>query len=104
MNNAVVIFLDSVDNVYQVVESGVVIKDTLIPLLSLLNPVRKVTISNVPPFVRNKLLEKLSAPIFHKNVPFRLQIPTLKTCSIVEKATSNDSQGEYRDLKPGFQL
>lgn len=83
INNAVLIFLDSVDKVYEVVENGIAIKDTLISLLSLLNPVRKVTISNVPPFIRNNLLEKLSTPILHKNVPFRLQISTLKTCSIV---------------------
>ncbi|KAI3367093.1 hypothetical protein L3Q82_008127 [Scortum barcoo] len=38
MNSAVVIFLDSVDKVNRVVESGVVIQGTFTPVLSLVNP------------------------------------------------------------------
>lgn len=57
MNSAVVIFLDSVDKVNQLLESGVVIQDTYTPVLSL-NPAKKVIISNVPPLMKNELLEK----------------------------------------------
>ncbi|KAI3372191.1 hypothetical protein L3Q82_007048 [Scortum barcoo] len=58
MNSAVVIFLDSVDKVNRVVESGVVIQGTFTPVLSLVNPAKKIIISNVPPFIQNEVLEK----------------------------------------------
>lgn len=62
MNNAVVIFLDSADKVHRMVESGMVIRDTLTPALSLVNPAKKVIISNVQSFIRNDLLERESWP------------------------------------------
>lgn len=42
MNRAVVIFLDSMETVHQPIESGVVIHATLSPVLSLVNPAKKV--------------------------------------------------------------
>lgn len=57
MNNAVVLFLDSVDKVNLVVESGVVIQGTFTPVLSLVKPAKK-GITNVPPFIRNEVLAK----------------------------------------------
>lgn len=57
MNSAVVIFLDTTDKVNQLLESGVVIQGTFTPVLSLVNPAKRVIISNVPPFIRHKLLE-----------------------------------------------
>lgn len=83
MNSAVVIFLDSVDKVNQILESGVVIQDTYTPVLSLVNPAKKVIISNVPPFMKNELLEKelgrhgkLVTPI--KMIPISCKSPHLK--------------------------
>ncbi|KAI3356794.1 hypothetical protein L3Q82_003458 [Scortum barcoo] len=55
-SSAVVIFLDSVEKVNQVVESRVVIQGMFTPVLSLVNPAKKV--SNVPTFIRNEVLEK----------------------------------------------
>lgn len=49
MNHAVVIFLDSTEKVNRLVESGVVIRGTFIPVFSLVNPAKKIVISNVPP-------------------------------------------------------
>lgn len=58
MNSAVVIFLDCVNKVNTIVEQGVVIQDTLIPVLPLVSPARKVILSNVPPFLKNEVLER----------------------------------------------
>ena len=58
MNSAVVVFLDSTDKVNQLLESGIVIKGTFTPVSSLVNPAEKVIISNVPPLLKNELLEK----------------------------------------------
>ena len=56
MNSAVVIFLDSVDKVHSVVESGVVIRDLFTQVLPLASPARRVVISNVPPYISNEAL------------------------------------------------
>ena len=56
MNSAVVIFLDSVDKVHSVVESGVVICDLFTQVLPLASPARRVVISNVPPYISNEAL------------------------------------------------
>lgn len=58
MNSAVVIFLDITDKVNQVLESGVVIHGTFTAVLSLVNPAKRIIISNVPPFIRQEMLEK----------------------------------------------
>ena len=83
MNNSVVVFLDSVDKVNRVVESGVVIQDTFTPVFSLVNLAKKVIISNVPPFIRNEVLAKelsrhgqLVSPI--KLIPLGCKSPQLK--------------------------
>lgn len=58
MNSAVVIFLDSVEKVNKLVESGVVLRETQTPVFPLMNPAKKVILSNVPPFVRDEVLER----------------------------------------------
>ena len=58
MNGAIVIFLDSTNKVNDVVEKGVVIHDTFTPVLPLVSPARKITISNAPPFIKNETLAK----------------------------------------------
>ncbi len=58
MNSSVPIFLDSSDKVNQLLEGEVVIQGTLTPVLSLVNHAKRVIISYVPPFIRNKLLEE----------------------------------------------
>ncbi|KAI3351123.1 hypothetical protein L3Q82_005601 [Scortum barcoo] len=58
MNGAVLIFLDSPEKVSDVGVSGVVIQDSFTPVHPLVNPARKITISNVPPFIRNEVLAK----------------------------------------------
>ena len=56
MNGAIVIFLDSTTKVNDVVETGVVIHDTFVPVLPLVSPAKKVIISNAPPFIKNETL------------------------------------------------
>lgn len=56
MNSAVVVFLNAVEKVNSVVQSGVIIKDTFTPVMPLVQPAGKITLSNVPPFIKDNLL------------------------------------------------
>ncbi|KAF0029314.1 hypothetical protein F2P81_018419, partial [Scophthalmus maximus] len=60
MNSAILIFLDDVAKVEQVVENGIVVLDTFMPVLPLVNPATKIIISNAPPFMKNDLAKELS--------------------------------------------
>jgi len=59
MNNAIVVFLKTVELANLLVESGVVIDNVFVPVLPLSTPSKKVTLSNVPPFIKNEVLVKL---------------------------------------------
>ncbi|KAJ3582452.1 hypothetical protein NHX12_000597, partial [Muraenolepis orangiensis] len=56
MNRAVVVFLESIDKVNSVVESGVAIRDVFTQVMPLFNSARRVMISNAPPFLSNEAL------------------------------------------------
>uniref|UniRef100_G3NNW1 CCHC-type domain-containing protein n=1 Tax=Gasterosteus aculeatus TaxID=69293 RepID=G3NNW1_GASAC len=58
MNNAVVMFMDSVDKANMVVEKGIVVNETFVPVLPLATPATRVTVSNVPPFIRDEMLTR----------------------------------------------
>lgn len=82
MNKAVVVFLKEVYFVQHLVEFGLTIRDTFLPVLLMSNPSKKVILSNVPPFITNESLERLArygklvAPI--KMIPLGLKNPELK--------------------------
>lgn len=83
MNSAVVVFLDTVDKANELVEHGIVISDELVPVLPLALPAKRVTLSNVPPFVSDDILiqalsryGKLVSPI--KKIPISCESPLLK--------------------------
>ena len=56
MNGAVLIFVDSVAKANKVVETGIVVKDSLVAVSPLTTPAARVTISNIPPFIRDEVL------------------------------------------------
>lgn len=56
MNNATVIFLNTVDKANELVEQGLTIDGLFTPVLPLSMPSKKVTLSNVPPFINDELL------------------------------------------------
>lgn len=56
------IFLDSIEKVKTIVESGVVLHDTQTSVFPLLNLLKKVILSNVPPFVRDEVSEGELSP------------------------------------------
>ncbi len=83
MNNAFVVFVKTVDLANQLVESGVVINGIFTPVLPLSTPSKRVTLSNVPPFISNEVLTgmlsrygKLVSPI--KMIPIGCKSPLLK--------------------------
>lgn len=58
MNKAVVVFVKEEQFVHKLVESGVVIQDMFVQVSPLAVPSTRVTVSGVPPFIPNELLEK----------------------------------------------
>lgn len=57
MNSALVLFLDAIEKVNSVVQGGVVIQDTLVSVVPLIQPAKKpIILSNVPVFIKDKLL------------------------------------------------
>lgn len=83
MNNAIVMFLSTVEKANDLVERGLVLNDAFTPVLPLSMPSKKVTLSNVPPFVKDDFLVnmlsrygKLVSPI--KKIPLGNVSPLLK--------------------------
>lgn len=59
MNNATVIFLNTVDKVSELVKCGIVVDGLFTRVLPLSVPSKKVTLSNVPPLI-SELSQSLS--------------------------------------------
>lgn len=83
MNNATVVFLSTVEKANELVEAGIVVDDLFNPVLWLSTPSKKVTLSNVPPFLSDEILAKalsrygkLVSPI--KKIPTGGGSPLLK--------------------------
>ncbi len=83
MNNAAVIFLNTVEKANELFERGIVVDGLFTPVLPLSMPSKKVTLSNVPPFISDELLSqslsrygKLVSPI--KKIPIGSASPLLK--------------------------
>lgn len=58
MNSAVVIFLNSVEKVNDVVVKGIVVNSAFTPVMPLVQPAKRITLSNVPPFIRDEMIER----------------------------------------------
>ncbi|KAK3507293.1 hypothetical protein QTP70_013556 [Hemibagrus guttatus] len=58
MNSALVLFVNTVENAVLLTQKGLVLRGSLTDVLSLSTPAKKVTLSNVPPFISSKMLER----------------------------------------------
>ena len=58
MNSAVVIFLNSVEKVNDVVVKGIVVNSAFTPVMPLVQLAKRITLSNVPPFIRDEMIER----------------------------------------------
>ncbi len=83
MNKATVFFLTEIQMMDDLIETGLIIKDTFVPVLPLSSPSKKVVLSNVPPFVKNEKLEqilqrygKIVSP--NKMIPLGCKNPDIK--------------------------
>ncbi len=56
MNSAIVIFFNTIEKANEVVQRGIIIDGVLTPVLPLSLPSKRVTISNVPPFISDVVL------------------------------------------------
>lgn len=57
MNGAVVLFLDKVEKFNDIVVSGIVLNDSFVKIFPLVNPTRKVLLSNVPLVISDEALQ-----------------------------------------------
>ncbi len=83
MNNAIVIFLSTVERANELVEAGIVVDELFTPVLPLSTPSKKVTLSSVPPFLSDEIFAKalsrygkLVSPV--KKIPISSELPLLK--------------------------
>ncbi len=83
MNNAVVLFLSTIEKANEIVQNGVVIKGSLIPVFPLSTPAKKIVLSNIPPFVKDEIIVqelsrygKIVSPI--KKIPLGCKSPLVK--------------------------
>ena len=58
MNSAVVLFLEKVEQVNRLVETGITVNGMFEPVTPLTLPATKITLSNVPPFISDDFLIK----------------------------------------------
>lgn len=81
-------FVKTVDLANQLVQSDTLINGIFTPVLPLSTPSKKVTLSNVPPFIPNEALIKLLAHYGKTISPLKMiqipstwyQVSTLETC------------------------
>lgn len=58
MNKAIVVFVEKEKLVNYLITDGIVVSGDLLIISPLVTPTTKVTVSNVPPFIRNEEIEK----------------------------------------------
>ena len=63
MNNAIVLFLDTIELANELIEKGIVVDDIFTSVLPLSTPSKKVTLSNVPPFIKDEVLNTNSVTV-----------------------------------------
>ncbi|KAK3541224.1 hypothetical protein QTP86_016804 [Hemibagrus guttatus] len=58
MNSAIVTFLDNVEKVNEVVVKGIAVNNESARVMPLVQPAKRITISNVPPFIQDDVIER----------------------------------------------
>lgn len=58
MNSAIVLFLDDVNKVNEIVANGIVINESYTPVMPLMQPAKKILLSNVPPFIKDEVIQR----------------------------------------------
>lgn len=83
INNATDLFWNSVEKANDAVQSSVVLNGSLVPVLPLSSPSKKIILSNLLPFIKDVVLAqelsrygKLVSPI--KKIPLRCESPLVK--------------------------
>lgn len=109
MNSAVVIFLDNVEKVNRVVENGISIQDTFTPVIPLVQPAKKIILSNVPPFIKDDLLiaelsrhGKIVSQM--RKVPLGCKSPLLKHVVSFRRQIFMVLKSEVEDLSLAFKF
>lgn len=97
MNSAFVLFLDDLNKVNEIVASGIVLNDSYTPVMPLIQPAKKILLSNVPPFIKDEVIQR--ELVRHgkvvsqfKKINFKLQIGTVEACCFFPAAGVYDSE------------
>lgn len=88
-------------------KSGVIIKYTFTPLMPLVQTARKVTLSNVPPFIKDDLLlAELSRHGFsnEKKIPLSCKSPLLKHVVCFRRQVHMILKSETDELSVAFKF
>ncbi len=109
MNKAVVVFVKEESMVHHLVEVGLSVGDVFLPVLPLTSPSKRVTLSNVPPFISNDSLErmlsrygKIMMPI--KMIPLGVKNPDLKHVMSFRRQTALILNAEFQYLDVSVKL
>lgn len=109
MNNSIVLFLSTVDKANEVVGKGINLRGLFTPVLPLSTPAKKVTISNVPPFIKDEMLTKelsrfgkLIAPI--KKIAIGSKLGLVKHVVSFRRFTYMILNGNRTDLDLNFKF
>ncbi|KAI2645684.1 Transposon TX1 uncharacterized 82 kDa protein [Labeo rohita] len=109
MNSAVVIFLDNIEKVNSVVQKGVVIQDTFTPVMPLVQPAKKIIVSNVPPFIKDEMLitelsrhGKIVSQL--RKVPLGCKSPLLKHVVSFRRQVFMVLKSEMEELNVAFKF
>ncbi len=109
MNKAVIVFVKEESMVHHLVEVGLSVGDVFLLVLPLTSPSKRVTLSNVPPFISNDSLErmlsrygKIMMPI--KMIPLGVKNPDLKHVMSFRRQTALILNAEFQYLDVSVKL
>ncbi len=102
MNSAIVLFLDDVNKVNEIVTSGIVLNDAYTAVMPLMQPAKKVVLSNVPPFIKDEVIGRELGR--HGKIVSQIKKITLKSKSAELKHVVTFRRQVYMILNNGQDL
>ncbi len=102
MNSAIVLFLDDVNKVNEIVASGIVINEAYTAVMPLMQPAKKILVSNVPPYIKDEVIERELAR--HGKVVSKIKKISLNCKSVQLKHVVTFRRQVYMILNNGQEL
>ncbi len=102
MNSTIVLFLDDVNKVNEIVASGIVINEAYTAVMPLMQPAKKILVSNVPPYIKDEVIERELAR--HGKVVSKIKKIALNCKSVQLKHVVTFRRQVYMILNNGQEL